>query len=200
MRSKRKQYFINKTFQSEFILKFCGLVILGSAAFGVILFLFSKHTLTTSFENSRLMIKSTADYIFPGLLFGGAITAVITALAACVIVILMTHRIVGPMHRFEKYIKEIGSGMLNSDLKIRRKDQFQNMADSLNNMTKDLKFGLGEVNAVSNKLDKLIEELSMSSSREILLREDIKRIVVELKKDKQNLSRALEYFKIKHEA
>ena len=41
-------------------------------------------------------------------------------------------------------------------------------------------------------------ELSDSSSREILLREDIKRIVSELKKDKQNLTKALEYFKIKY--
>jgi len=194
---KRKSYFINKTFQSEFILKFCGLVMLGSIVFGVILYLFSKHTLTTSFENSRLVIKSTADYIFPGLLFGGIITAIITALAASVFVILMTHRIAGPMYRFERYVNEIGFGRLCSDLKIRKKDQFQNMADSLNKMAQGLKFGLGEVNDVSDKLDKLIEELSTSSSGEILLREDIKRIVSELKKDKRNLSRALEYFKIK---
>jgi len=197
MRHKRRSYFINKTFQSEFILKFCGLVILGSIVFGVILYLFSKHTLTTSFENSRLVIKSTADYIFPGILFGGIIAAIITALAASVVVILMTHRIAGPMYRFERYVNEIGFGRLCSDLKIRKKDQFQNMADSLNKMTQGLKFGLGEVKDVSDKLDKLIEELSMSSSGEILLREDIKRIVSELKKDKQNLSRALEYFKIK---
>jgi len=195
---KRKQYFINKTFQSEFIVKFCSLVILGSVVFGVILYLFSKHTLTTSFENSRLVIKSTADYIFPGLLFGGIITAMITALAAGAVVILMTHRIAGPMYRFEKYINEIGSGRLCPDLKIRKKDQFQNVADSLNKMTNDLKLGLLEVEDVSNKLDKLIEELSMSSSKEILLREDIKRIVVELKKDKQNLSKALGHFKIKY--
>jgi methyl-accepting chemotaxis protein len=110
----------------------------------------------------------------------------------------MTHRIAGPMYRFEKYINEIGSGKLYSDLKIRQKDQFQNMAGVLNKMTSDLKMGLGEVNIVSAKLDKLIEELSDSSTREILLKEDIKRIVSELKKDKQNLSRALEYFKIKH--
>ena len=195
---KRKQYFINKTFQSEFVVKFCGLVIMGSAVFGIILYLFSKHALTTSFENSRLVIKSTADYIFPGLLFGGVITAIITALAAGVVVILMTHRIAGPMYRFERYINEIGSGRLYSDLKIRKKDQFQNMAGSLNKMTHDLKLGLLEVNDVSDELDKLIEELSASSSREILLREDIKRIVGELKKDKQNLSRALEHFKIKN--
>ena len=194
---KRKNYFINRVFQSEFILKFCGLVVIGSTVFGIILYLFSKHTLTTSFENSRLVIKSTADYLFPGLLFGGLIVAIFTALAASVVVMLMTHRIAGPMYRFEKYINEIGSGRLYSDLKIRKKDQFQNMAGSLNKMTQDLKLGLVEVNEVSEKLDKLIGQLSDSSSREILLKEDIKRIVSELKKDKQNLSRALGYFKIK---
>lgn len=195
---KRKNYFINKVFQSEFILKFCGLVVIGSTVFGIILYLFSKHTLTTSFENSRLVIKSTADYLFPGLLFGGLIVSIFTALAASVVVILMTHRIAGPMYRFEKYINEIGSGRLYSDLKIRKKDQFQNMSTSLNKMTQDLKLGLVEVNEVSEKLDKLIGQLSDSSSREILLKEDIKRIVSELKKDKQNLSRALGYFKIKY--
>ena len=195
---KRRNYFIDKAFQSEFILKFCGLVILGSVFFGIILYMFSKNTLTTSFENSRLVIKSTADYIFPGLLFGGLLVAVFTAIAAGAVVMFMTHRIAGPMYRFEKYIKEIGSGKLYSDLKIRQKDQFQNMVGALNKMTGDLKMGLSEVNIVSVKLDKLIEELSDSSTREILLKEDIKRIVIELKKDKQDLSKALGYFKIKY--
>ena len=195
---KRRQYFISKVFQSEFVLKFCGLVVLGSVVFGMMLYMLSKHTLTTSFENSRLVVKSTADYIFPGLLFGGLIVAVFTALAAGVIVVLMTHRIAGPMHRFEKYINEIGSGRFCSDLKIRKKDQFQNVAGALNKMTENLKLGLTEVNEVSDKLDKLIEELSDSSSREVLLKEDVKRIVGELKKDKLNLSKALGYFKIKY--
>ena len=194
---KRRNYFINKAFQAEFVLKFCGLVILGSVLFGALLYLFSKNALTTSFENSRLVIKSTSDYIFPGLLFGGLITAIITAISASVVVILMTHRIAGPMYRFEKYIKEVGSGKLCPDLRIRKKDQFQNMVDALNKMTDDLKLGLTEVNDVSVKLDKLIVELSDSSNMEILLREDIKKIVNELKKDKQNLSKALGYFKIK---
>ena len=194
---KRRNYFIDRAFQTEFVLKFCGLVILGSALFGILLYLFSKNALTTSFENSRLVIKSTSDYIFPGLLLGGLITAIITAISASIVVILMTHRIAGPMYRFEKYIKEVGSGKLCPDLRIRKKDQFQNMVDALNKMTDDLKLGLTEVNDVSSKLDKLIGELSDSSNMEILLREDIKKIVNELKKDKQNLSKALGYFKIK---
>jgi methyl-accepting chemotaxis protein len=196
MKSIRRQYFINRSFQSEFILKFCGLVILGSIIFGVILYVFSKNTLTTSFENSRLVVKSTADYIFPGLLFGGVIVAIIIALASSIVVVLMTHRIAGPMYRFEKYINEIGSGKLYTGLKIRKKDQFQNLVTSLNNMTDDLKRGLIKVNDVSRKLDSLIEELSTTSRKEILLKEDIRKIVGELKKDKENLTKALGYFKI----
>jgi len=110
----------------------------------------------------------------------------------------MTHRIAGPMYRFEKYINEVGSGRLRADLRIRKKDQFQNMVGALNKMTEDLKHGLVKVNEVSAKLDKLIEELSTTSSKEILLKEDIRRIVSELKKDKQNLTKALEHFKVNY--
>ena len=68
MKTRRKKYFINKGFQVEFVLKFCGLVALGCVIFGVALYVLSKNTLTTSFENSRLVVKSTADYLLPGLL------------------------------------------------------------------------------------------------------------------------------------
>lgn len=197
MKNKRRQYFIDKKFQTEFIVKFCSLVIIGSLIFGIALYIFSSRTLTTSFENSRLVVKSTADYLLPGLLLGGLIICIVTAIASSIIVILMTHRIAGPMYRFEKYIAEIGSGELHSDLRIRQKDQFQNFVGSLNKMTGDIKRGLFEINDVSEKLDTLIEELSKSSNREILLREDIRRIVSELKRDKEDLTKALAYFKVK---
>lgn len=196
MKSRRKKYFINRNFQAEFILKFCGLVICGSIIFITMLYIFSSRTLTTSFENSRLVIKSTADYLLPGLLFAGLIVALLTGIAASIVVILMTHRIAGPMYRFEKYIQEVGAGKLFSEFSIRNKDQFQNVVASLNKMTHDLKMGLREVNEASEKLDELIAELSASSDKEILLRDDIRKIVTELKKDKENLKKALGYFKI----
>lgn len=196
MKHARRNYFIDKDFQTEFILKFCGLVALGCAVFGAILYIFSRSTLTTSFENSRLVVKSTADYLFPGLLFAGIIVALVMAIASSIVVILMTHRVAGPIYRFEKYAQELGSGKLNSDLRIRKKDQFQNLVKSFNKMTHDLKSGLLKVNEVSEKLDKLIDELSDTSNNELLLKEDIKRIVSELKKDKQDLKKALMYFKI----
>lgn len=196
MKRGRRNYFINKTFQAEFILKFCAMVAFGCIIFGIVLYVFSRGTLTTSFENSRLVVKSTADYLLPGLLFGGLIAGLATAIASSIVVLLMTHRMAGPMYRFEKYVQKIGSGELGSDLKIRKKDQFQSMVASFNNMRNNLRMGLLKVTGVSEKLGNLIDELSNNSNNELLLKEDIKRIVSELKKDKQNLKKALMYFKI----
>lgn len=196
MKYRRRNYFINKSFQTEFILKFCGLVAVGCVIFGIILYLFSSHTLTTSFENSRLVVKSTADYILPGLLFGGVVVGLITAAAASIIVLLMTHRVAGPMYRFERYAQKVGNGELLPDLKIRKKDQFQNLVNTFNNMAQGLSMGLLKVITVSEKLDGLIDELSDDSNKEMLLKEDIKKVVSELKKDKQDLKKALSYFKV----
>lgn len=197
MQYKRRHYFINKAFQSEFILKFCALVALGCVVFGVILYALSSKTLTTSFENSRLVVKSTADYLLPGLLFGGIIVGILTAIVTSIIVVLMTHRVAGPMYRFEKQAEKIGSGELSSDLKIRKKDQFQDFVTAFNKMTNDLNSGVLKVVDVSEKLGDLIEKLSDSSGNELLLKEDIKKVVSELKKDKKDLKKALGHFKIK---
>jgi len=197
MKIRRKNYFINKPFQAEFILKFCGVVALGSIFFGAILYEISSRTLTTSFENSRLVVKSTADYLLPVLLFGGLIVGLLTAIVASFIVLLMTHRLAGPIYRFEKYAQKIGSGELSPDLKIRKKDQFQNLVNTFNKMASNLNTGLLEVVAVSERLDNLIEKLSGDSRSEIPLKEDIAKILSELKKDKKDLKKALSYFKVK---
>ncbi|MBU0759159.1 MAG: hypothetical protein KKC66_06910 [Candidatus Omnitrophica bacterium] len=193
---KRKNYFINKAFQAEFILKFCGLVAIGCVIFGVILYIFSSKTLTTSFENSRLVVKSTADYLLPGLLLGGAIVGLLIAMVTAVVVMLMTHRVAGPMYRFKKYAEQVGAGNLYSGLQIRQKDQFQNLVGTFNKMTDDLRIGLLKVMGVSDKLDSLIEQLSDRSNSEMLLKDDIKKVVSELKKDKSDLKKALGYFKV----
>ena len=196
MKTRRRRYFINKGFQVEFVLKFCGLVALGCTIFGIALYALSKNTLTTSFENSRLVVKSTADYLLPGLLLGGVVVGILTALATSIMVLFMTHRVAGPAYRFEKYAKRIGSGELSSNLTIRKRDQFQSLVAVFNKMTDDLNSGLLKVIGVSEKLDGLIEELSDSSSGELLLKEDINKVVSELKRNKQDLKKALAYFKV----
>ena len=72
-RDRRKHYFIKKRFQIVFILKFCFLVLIGSFLSIGLIYAISRGTVTTSFENSRLVIKSTADFILPAVLMSSAI-------------------------------------------------------------------------------------------------------------------------------
>ncbi|MDP6685540.1 MAG: hypothetical protein QGI05_01155, partial [Candidatus Omnitrophota bacterium] len=73
----------------------------------------------------------------------------------------------------------------------------QNVVVSFNKMVGNLSKGLSQVMGVSDRLSTLIDKLSEHSRGEILLEEDIRNVVGELKENKQNLKKALSYFKVK---
>jgi len=135
---RRRQYFIKKEFQSKFILRFCLLILAGVLISTGLLLLFSQSTLTSSFHQSRLTIKNTAIAILPAVIYTNLITLGLITLASIVIILFVSHKIAGPMFRFEKEIKEIGLGDLTKTIKLRKKDQITEIAEDLNNMTASL--------------------------------------------------------------
>jgi methyl-accepting chemotaxis protein len=135
---KRKRYFINKDFQTGFALKFCIILIIGAILSTGILFAFTSNTLTTSFEDSRISIEKTSRDILPAMLYTNAITVATISLAAIVVLIFISHKIVGPFYRFEKSFEEIGNGNLSLRIELREKDQFSVIAQKINEMNKQL--------------------------------------------------------------
>ena len=134
----RRQYFIQKDYQFKFILKFCLIVLAGSIISTAILFFFAQGTLTSSFEHSRLVIRNTATAIMPSVILTNVITLIVITFSTIVVVLFISHKIVGPMFRFEKDLKDIGQGDLTKKVRLRKKDQFTNLSDSLNIMTATL--------------------------------------------------------------
>ena len=63
------------------------------------------------------------------------ITLVVIAFATVVVVLFISHKIAGPLFRFEQDLKEIGRGNLKKKVRLRKKDQFVGLSDSLNDMT-----------------------------------------------------------------
>ncbi|NQS99742.1 MAG: hypothetical protein HQ595_01550, partial [Candidatus Omnitrophica bacterium] len=111
-KNRRTTYFIKRKFQRNFIIKFCVLVIGGSALSGVLIYSMSKSTVTTTFENCRLTIKSTADFILPAVLLSGLIVIVFIGLATVAVTLFTSHRIAGPLYRLEQDVTEISCGNL----------------------------------------------------------------------------------------
>lgn len=156
MRNRRRNYYIKKEFQRNFIMKFCALVILGSLISGCIIYLMSRATVTTTFENSRLVIKSTADFILPAILLSGAIVILLIGFATIVVTLFTSHRIAGPLYRIEKDIDEITLGNLRIVFNLRQGDEIKPLAASLNVMAQSLRGRLAKIRNLLNELDSAV--------------------------------------------
>jgi len=149
---KRKQHFINPGFQVRFIVKFCLILILGGGiTVGLTLFN-TQDTLTSSFINSKLVIQNTSLAIMPSVIYTTLITTALIGLVAIMVTLLVSHKIAGPMFRFEKDIDRVTKGDLKSRINIRKGDQFQEIAISLNTMIESLNHHLVDIRDTAHAL------------------------------------------------
>jgi len=184
LRNRRHNYFINKKFQVEFITKFCSLVIIGAILSGAIIYLLSRSTVTTTFENSRLMIRSTADFILPTVLLSSSIVIVFIGLMTIGLTLLTSHKIVGPLYRIERDIDEVASGNLTKHFKVRDKDEIKKLAESLDKMTMSIKDSIGDVKSTLAELDTAVTAYSKNENENTLtgLRSKVKDLKAVLSK------------------
>ena len=164
---KRKQIFINKEFQTRFILKFILILILSAAISICLTLVNTQDTLTSSFANSKLLIQNTSLAIMPSVIYTTIITTVLTGLIVILVTLLVSHKIAGPMFRFEKDIDRIVQGDLKSRISIRKKDQFQELAISLNRMVESLNNNLSDIRIHAHALAEK-KDLPETCRREIL--------------------------------
>lgn len=165
---KRRHYFIKKDFQFKFILKFCLIILAGVLISTSLLILFSQGTLTSSFQQSRLVVKNTAVAILPAVIYTNLITLGLISLATIVVTLFVSHKIAGPMFRFEKEIKEIGQGDLTKKITLRKKDQITEMAQCLEKMTASLH---EKVLDIQTGVEHLVESASEQNAPQGLIEE-----------------------------
>ena len=178
LENRRKNYYIKKEFQRNFILKFCSLVLLGSILSGVIIYLMSKATVTTSFENLRLVIKSTADYILPAVFLSGVIIVIVTGAATIFITLFTSHKIAGPLYRIDQDIREVAEGNLDKEFNLRQGDEIKPIAEGLSIMVHFLR---DEVRSLKKDIAEL-ESLSASGGASQEIKDKIKAVKIRLEK------------------
>ncbi len=179
VKNRRRNYYIKKKFQRNFILKFCALVVLGSVISGAILYALSSATVTTTFENSRLTIKSTADYILPMVFLASVFVVIIVGIATIFITLFTSHRIAGPLYRMEKDVGEVASGKLNTRFNLRTGDEIKPLALSLDKMAQVMKDRVAAMKEIVGDLESAAN-LSAQTSPDI--KKQIKRLKDEITK------------------
>lgn len=142
---KRRQYYINKGFQTRFILRFFLILVLGGVVTVGLTLVNTQDTLTSTYVDSKLVIQSTSLAIMPSVIFTVLITTGILCVVAVLVTLLASHKIAGPIYRFEKDIAQVAEGNLRHRIRIRKNDQFQELAVSLNRMIDGLSLRISAV-------------------------------------------------------
>jgi len=157
-RFRRRHYFIKKDFQFRFILKFCLLLLAGVIISTGLLLLFSQDTLTSSFSNSRLVIEKTAFAIMPQVIYTNLITLGLITIASIVVILLVSHKLAGPLFRFEADLKIIGEGDFTKKIRLRKNDQLKSFVESINNMAESIHKKVTDIQADVETINRLASE------------------------------------------
>jgi len=180
-RSRRKNYFIKKRFQASFSVYFLALLLLEAFLIGALFFYISRGTVTTAYLHDGLRIESTGTYFFTGFILISLIVGVTVGLGALLVFIFLSHRLAGPLYRFEESLGRMAGGDLHYKVNLRKKDQFEELRKALNGLIVNMGGRIGEIKQDVSSILRLLEDKDVDMGR--------------LKKALEKLKDKLEFFK-----
>jgi methyl-accepting chemotaxis protein len=180
---RRTNYFIKKGFQLNFAIKFALLILLEAGLIAGLFMQVSGNTITTGYSDSILTIERTPNFFMMPLLFIMLITAIGIGIAAMIIFILLSHRIAGPLYRFEKDLGDIGYGDLTKRISLRKSDQLTDIKEALNSVVATFDERMGKVKSILLELKALTDNTGSDNTAKIQsavkrLREEVDRFRV----------------------
>ena len=193
---KRKTYLIQKVFQTKFILIFLLLLIIGSIISGVILYSRANIHLGYNYGKAHSKLKETGEILQPALFISYGISILLVGIATIFLTIFISHKVAGPLYRFERSAEEIGKGNLRVVTKIRESDQAKGLADAFSRMTKDLREKVLEIDSDSQNINRIVEELNRMISQEPPDVAKIQERIGHLEQMSKELRQSLQYFKL----
>ncbi|MFC1808315.1 hypothetical protein ACFL0T_08155 [Candidatus Omnitrophota bacterium] len=143
--NRRRTYFIDKSFQGKFIMKFCMLIIIASLLTGLLIYSFNRHSTTVAFENLRVVTKSTSDFILPIMLQIMVAVTVLVGISTIVVTLFTSHKIAGPLYRFRVDLGKIKDGDLSFTARTRAKDQLKQVMSEFEGMSISLRESIGNL-------------------------------------------------------
>ena len=177
-------------FKLRFMLTFCIITITAVSMASLLFYFLTYRELSHDYGEAFFALQSVKRTVFP-LLFASIQSVALLALvsiAIAVISLFFSHKIAGPIYRFEQSMEAVGSGDLTCVVRLRAGDQFRllekTMCASINSMNQRVR-GMNDVllrcKTIEERLKTLLEtDLQQKGLKE--LTEDLRIELTELKR------------------
>ncbi len=161
---KRKNHFIKKRFQLNFSIRFLTLIIVEALLLAGLFWYLSSDTLTTSYHGAQLRIENTPSFFFPSMAYAGLIVIGVICIIGLIGLVYISHKIAGPLYRFEESLKVIGEGDLTHRINLRKRDQLSDLAETINTFSSTVENKVLDMKANLHDITKTMAEIQLSLS------------------------------------
>lgn len=205
---KRKQVLIDKQFQLKFILRaILPILFILILTLSVFLILLSNLESSFHFESTNDLIAMLSDRLGSKFntsaeLFGSLrgylyLTVLGMAVGAGLYVgyifLYFSHRIAGPILRFEKALREIHDGNLDVQIQLREKDEFKQTAQTFNEMAETMSDRVKRIRQLNEYTLETIRDMKKNSS------EENRPLFEKLEDLNKGIQESIEQFRVKEE-
>ncbi len=188
-KQKRKKFIIEGNFQTRLILKFVA-VVTGAALLSVItvisLFLIKYNLTLKDFANLTVSLAGKgvtgASNFFEIVLAPIIISNLIVLCIVIPVSLFYSHRIAGPIYRFEQSLDLLLHGNTNFMISLRKKDEFKYLADKMNALIDYMRRNINEVKMSHKVLKDRINRIHSMLSVEQIDLPALKREIRELER------------------
>lgn len=136
---KRQHIFIKKAFQGRFILGVFLLILLSSFCSAMLIYWLTGGDLQAQSQTAHVNIMNAWQRLGLSIFIGNFIAFLVAGTLAVFVVLYASHKIAGPLYRFEVLCEQVGNGQLDTITTLREKDQLQDLAQAFTNMVGQLK-------------------------------------------------------------
>ncbi len=178
-RHKRRNYLPKKGLQWRLIGKVVTMVVLAmSISIGVTCLLYYDlsnvefkgdvpfYYVTEDVSDNPENVPTALDILLPGLLISGAIMVVITITVG----IFASHKVAGAIFHLQKSVKEIGDGKFNMPVRLRKKDEFHDLASDINQTVSNISAKLKQLKTGLRKIKSNASNMSASTEKDTLIK------------------------------
>ncbi len=135
----RRTVFIKRGFQMRFITWVIVLLILCGICSAAVLYPFLSSEISSKLSTGHRDVGDIKKHLALAIIIGNVLAVIVAALATTVVILYISHKIAGPLYRFEMICKEIGHGNLNVSAGLREKDQLGGLSEAFSEMLAQLR-------------------------------------------------------------
>ncbi|HLK57417.1 MAG TPA: methyl-accepting chemotaxis protein [Chthonomonadaceae bacterium] len=183
-RRRARSHFIHQGLRLRLVLDDTLFALIAAlVAIGLLYFL-SNREIGDNLYSAHFSIKETKELLTNGVKIAGIVTFVAVLLFG-IWSVVDAHRIAGPMHRLQRLLNEMADGNLNHEIRFRRRDEFQEMAQAADRLVDTYVERLARVRQEADAIRQALQQDALPEAQ-----------VAELRRHGDELLRQLDYFQL----